>query len=134
MTDLPVVPVSWGELIDKLTILEIKSTRLTDPSQLVHVHTELACLRQAAVNRVGDVRELPRLQAALKELNASLWQVEDEIRACEGQQDFGPRFIELARSVYRYNDQRAELKRRINTLLGAAFSEQKSYTRYEANQ
>lgn len=123
------VPVAWGELVDKITILEIKSERIADPAKLANVATELRLLRE----RLGTVESDPavaRLHAALKGVNETLWQIEDDIRDCERDGDFGPTFIELARSVYRTNDRRAELKREINLALGSAILEEKSYKPY----
>lgn len=123
------VPVAWGELVDKITILEIKSERIADPAKLANVVTELRFLRE----RLGAVEADPavaRLHAALKGVNEALWVIEDDIRDCERDGDFGPKFIELARSVYRTNDRRAELKREINVALGSAILEEKSYKPY----
>lgn len=123
------IEVSPGELVDKITILEIKSGRIDDPAKLKNVTHELAALtRVAAVLPESD--DLGRLRGALKKVNEALWEIEDEIRLCERNRDFGPRFVELARSVYRSNDQRAQLKRRINELLGSAIVEEKSYQDY----
>jgi hypothetical protein len=117
-------------LLDKITILEIKSERINEPGKLAHVRAELAALDRARVEAVAKSDELARLTARLKAVNEVLWQVEDAIRECEGRQDFGERFVELARSVYRRNDERAALKRQINKLLGAPYQEQKAYTVY----
>jgi hypothetical protein len=121
------VEIAPGELIDKLTILEIKSQRFTDPAKLRNVGVELAALRQAHQQGVPPSEDLRVLTAELKRVNERLWEVEDEIRLCERNGDFGPRFIELARSVYRNNDRRAALKREINELLGSKLIEEKSY-------
>lgn len=123
------IEVSPGELVDKITILEIKSERIGDPAKLKNVAHELAELDKVAA-ALPDSAELTRLREALKEVNEALWGIEDEIRLCERGQDFGPRFVELARSVYRRNDRRAQLKRRINDLLGSAIVEEKSYEDY----
>jgi len=125
------VEIAPGELIDKITILEIKSARLAEADKLANVRRELAALVAVRERAVPPSDELARLTAELKAANEALWDIEDEIRRCEGGQDFGPRFIELARSVYRTNDRRAGLKRRINQLLGARFLEEKSYAKYE---
>jgi hypothetical protein len=121
------VEISPGELIDKITILEIKAERIHDASKLQNVKGELAALVAARDRSVRPGDELARLTAQLKAVNETLWQVEDEIRLCERTADFGPRFIELARLVYRNNDLRAGLKRQVNELLGARFREEKSY-------
>ena len=124
------VEVSAGELIDKITILEIKAAHLTDAAQLANVERELNAL--AAVRRAAAGRspELDALTADLKTVNERLWRIEDDIRACERTEDFGPAFIELARAVYHNNDERAALKRRINSLLGSRIVEEKSYSSY----
>jgi hypothetical protein len=125
------IEIAPGELIDKITILEIKAERITDPDKLKNVRTELASLAAARDRALPDSEELTRLTAELKAVNEALWQIEDDIRECERQRDFGPRFIELARSVYRNNDRRAALKRQMNELLGSALVEEKSYRPYE---
>ena len=124
------VTVSVGELIDKITILEIKAARLGDPAQLSNVTSELKSLvadRDAALPPSAELTELSLL---LKRINERLWCIEDDIRDRERAKDFGPRFIELARSVYVCNDERAALKRRINELLGSRIVEEKSYAPY----
>jgi tetratricopeptide (TPR) repeat protein len=121
------VPIAPGELLDKLTILRLKGARLRDEEKLRHIRTELAILEAARGGNLPTSEELARLEKALCTVNAALWDIEDELRRCERAADFGPRFIELARSVYRHNDERAALKRRINDRLGAAFAEQKAY-------
>jgi hypothetical protein len=120
------VEVSPGELLDKITILEIKARRMTDPAKLRNVAAELGGL--AAARRVlPRSPALAELTAELRAVNETLWEVEDDIRRCEQAGDFGPRFVDLARSVYHTNDRRAALKRRINDLLGARLVEEKSY-------
>jgi tetratricopeptide (TPR) repeat protein len=125
------VEVAPGELIDKITILEIKRERMSDEKKVRNVRRELEVLEDARAHAVPGSAELTRLTADLKAANKALWDIEDAIRHCERAQDFGPRFIELARSVYRTNDRRAALKREINELLGARFLEEKSYEKYE---
>ncbi|MEQ8252351.1 DUF6165 family protein [Oceanibaculum nanhaiense] len=129
------VPVSWGELIDKIAILEIKSERISDAAKLVNVRTELAALAGVRdANLPSDQKvlaDLATLTADIKKVNEALWEIEDDIRDCERDKDFGPRFVELARSVYKTNDRRAALKRDINTLLGSELVEEKSYQSYE---
>lgn len=123
------VPVSWGELIDKITILEIKSVRIDDPVKQANVARELSLL----ADRLATIPMPPAvdgLTAELKAVNLALWEIEDEIRDCERAGDFGPRFVELARSVYRTNDRRAALKKDINAALGSAIVEEKSYAAY----
>src|SRR5271166_4126010 len=125
------VEIAPGELIDKITILEIKSERISNAAKRHHVGTELALLVAARDRAVPGSAELARLATELKAVNEARWQVEDEIRLCERGEDFGPRFVALARSVYRTNDRRAALKRQINELLGSKLIEEKSYTSYE---
>lgn len=125
------VEIAVGELIDKITILEIKQARITDSAKMRNVQTELKSLTMACDAAVPDSQELRELTNQLKRINESLWDIEDKIRRCEQQQDFGPHFIELARSVYRSNDQRALLKRQINQLLGSQWSEEKEYVNYD---
>ncbi|MCA9155076.1 MAG: hypothetical protein KDA38_09840 [Planctomycetales bacterium] len=125
------VEVAPGELIDKITILEIKSEQIQDAGKLANVRIELATLVEARDGAIPASEELERLTAELKEINLSLWRIEDDIRDCEREKDFGPRFIELARSVYRTNDRRAAVKRSINEFLGSKLIEEKSYQQYE---
>ena len=124
------VTVSVGELIDKITILEIKAARLNDPAQLSNVTSELKSLVAARDAAFSPSAELTELSQALKRINERLWRVEDDIRDRERAKDFGPLFIELARSVYVRNDERAALKRRINDFLGSRIVEEKSYAPY----
>ena len=122
----PAVPVSWGELLDKITILEIKADRTVSPPARANVLRELGVLSRvaAAVQGVGG---LAALVFRLKAVNRDLWEIEDAIREEEARQSFGGPFIRLARAVYRTNDRRAALKREINLLLGSALVEEKSY-------
>lgn len=124
------VDVAPGELIDKITILAIKLERLKDAGQLANVRHEFDILAAERDRAVRPSTDLDRLTADLKAVNEVLWVIEDDIRDCERAQDFGPKFIELARSVYRQNDRRAQLKREINLLLGSAIIEEKSYAKY----
>ena len=121
------IPVSIGELIDKITILQIKTSRFQGDA-LAHVQRELELLEH--VRRDAGVSLPQELEPALAELNAELWAIEDAIREREAESDFGERFIELARSVYRCNDQRAALKRQINASTGSSLVEEKSYSAY----
>ena len=121
------VPVSWGELVDKITILEIKAERIDDPKKLANVTRELWLLNR----KLSPVAtQVLRLKLRLKEVNATLWDIEDEIRDCERAKDFGPRFIELARAIYVTNDRRADVKREINFALSSELVEEKSYRPY----
>ena len=123
------VELSPGELIDKITILSIKNRRITDPEKRRWVQGELEMLTAIRDQAIPSSNELAALTNDLEMINEQLWAVEDEIRLCEQHGDFGTRFIELARSVYGRNDERAELKARIDELLGAAIREQKFYHR-----
>ena len=121
------VPTSPGELLDKLTILRIKAQRIAQPAKRANVARELALLEtiwRGALPADCDVREE---EAALARVNAALWDVEDALRECEAAQRFDAEFVALARSVYRHNDERAALKRRVNVKLGSALIEEKSY-------
>jgi hypothetical protein len=129
VADPPLVPVSWGELLDKITILEIKRARLRSPEAVVNTERELAAL--AAVLAAQDAPDgLPGLKRALTQVNESLWDIENAIRAKEAAGDFGAEFVALARSVYRQNDERGRIKRAINVLLGSRLIEEKQYTQY----
>jgi hypothetical protein len=124
------VPVSWGELVDKITILQIKSDRMSDAGKLANVRKELALLT-AKLGDNASVAEVERLTGELCKVNAALWDIEDDIRECENAGDFGEKFISLARSVYITNDKRAELKREVNAALGSGLMEEKSYQTYK---
>lgn len=126
------VPVSWGEVIDKITVLEIKSEKLQDETKLANVRKELALLAAIRDREFPHHSQLGQLSAQLKAINAALWKIEDDIRDCERAQDFGPVFIALARAVYVTNDDRADVKRQINTVLGSDLVEEKSYAPYKA--
>ena len=124
------VEISAGELIDKITILEIKDGRFEDPAKLANVRRELESLVAARDAALSPSPELTDLTARLKAVNERLWQIEDDIRDCERAKEFEARFVELARAVYMNNDERAALKRRINELLGSRIVEEKSYAAY----
>lgn len=124
----PVVPVSWGELYDKLSILEIKEERLTSERQLANVRKELGVLRR--YRHPDSDEDLADLLADLREVNTLLWDIEDDIREKEREKNFSEDFITLARSVYQQNDRRAGIKRRINRLLDSDLTEEKSYKAY----
>ena len=127
------VEVAPGELVDKITILEIKQAKITQPDKLHNVNVELATLQAARNKSITPSQRLDKLAADLRAVNEALWVIEDDIRMCELAKDFGPRFIELARSVYKQNDKRALLKRQINDLLGSKIIEEKAYAKYEKN-
>jgi hypothetical protein len=122
-----VAPISAGELLDKITILQIKSRRIADPRKLSHVRHELAELEAVKSRHLSAREELELLAKQLLEVNEVLWDVEDGVRQCEAQEERGARFVDLARSVYRHNDRRSELKQQINDLTGSAIVEEKSY-------
>jgi hypothetical protein len=130
MVDI-LAPISVGELIDKITILRIKRERIHAASALTNIDRELDRLREIRAGSSLDVADLAALEDELFRVNGRLWDVEDEVRSLEQSGDFGERFIELARSVYRLNDQRSVLKRRINEVTGSAIVEEKSYPAYE---
>jgi len=125
------VPISVGELLDKITILTIKCERLQDSNQLANVENELKLLEKARDMCLSSTDTVEHLSKQLKAVNVSLWEVENEIRNCERNSDFGERFVELARSVYRYNDHRSAIKREINLALGSTIVDEKSYTDYD---
>ena len=124
------IEVGPGELIDKITILVIKSERMSDEGKLKNVRHELDVLTKARKANIPDSAELTRLEAELKAVNEALWVIEDDIRQCEADKDFGQTFIDLARSVYKQNDKRAALKKEINLLTGSSIIEEKSYTEF----
>jgi hypothetical protein len=121
-----------GEFIDKLTILEIKSERITDPEKHRNVAHELEVLSRLWHASEYAEAAIVEERARLKALNGKLWEVEDHLRDKERAREFDHEFVELARSVYRLNDERAETKRAINLKLGSGFVEEKSYPNYDA--
>ncbi len=134
MADVIKVPVSFGEVLDKITILEIKSERIKDEAKLKNVRLELGELSATWNDAVEDQSAIADLRAQLKAVNEELWVIEDDIRDQEAAQDFGPRFIELARAVYVTNDKRAAIKKDVNLALGSRFVEEKSYQDYTARK
>jgi hypothetical protein len=126
---IPHIPTSWGELIDKITILEIKVERLTAEAARANAARELGLLREIA-GPVLAGGEAAALTARLKALNETLWEIEDRIRDHERSGRFDEAFIELARSVYKRNDERGTVKRQINLALGSDLIEEKSYKPY----
>jgi hypothetical protein len=126
----PVVPVSWGELLDKIAILEIRRSRLRAPNSVVNVERELAALAVALAALDPAPAGLAELRAALAAVNQRLWTIEDQIREKDAVGDFGPGFVALARSVYRENDERGRIKQAINGLLGSGIVEEKQYSAY----
>ena len=130
MTEL-LVPISPGELIDKITILEIKSQRMTDAAKLHNVRTELTLLSETWKASPFSATDISAEWTGLRDVNTKLWDIEDRIRDKERDGAFDAGFIELARAVYVTNDERAALKRRINTKLGSLLVEEKSYKEYK---
>lgn len=126
------IEVPAGELIDKITILEIKARFITDPGKLPHIREELDQLTFVRDRTLPPSDRLAQLTRELQEVNLTLWQIEDDIRDCERRRDFGPDFIRLARAVYHRNDERSAVKRKINDLTGSRLVEEKSYAVYKA--
>ena len=124
------VPVSFGELLDKIAILQIKSERMTDAAKLANVRNELTALERTWAEHPASRQDIAALRADLKAVNERLWVIEDDIRLKEKAQSFDAQFIELARSVYFQNDIRAKVKKAINLALGSAYVEEKSYQDY----
>ena len=131
MSDIK-VPVSPGELLDKITILRIKSQRMTDASKLANVRLELDALQDTWAGSAYARADIDAEVSALLAVNERLWVIEDDIRDQERAQNFGAEFIRLARAVYFENDERAAIKRRINLKLGSGIVEEKSYREYKA--
>ena len=127
------VPLSVGEVLDKITILEIKSERIGDVGKLKNIHNELNALRPLVDGEPFNSDEITALFAELKSINEELWVIEDDIREQEGKRDFGQRFIDLARAVYVTNDRRADVKKRINLATGSDLVEEKSYEDYSGD-
>ncbi|HWU75312.1 MAG TPA: DUF6165 family protein [Rhodanobacter sp.] len=125
-------PVSYGELIDKITILEIKSRRIADAAKLVNVRNELDLLNATWASDAASQTDISDQRARLLAVNELLWDIEDKIRLKERAQAFDQEFIELARAVYFRNDERAAFKREINLKLGSQLVEEKSYQDYRA--
>ncbi|QDI04367.1 hypothetical protein E4A48_12280 [Xanthomonas cerealis pv. cerealis] len=124
------VPVSFGELLDKIAILQIKSERIGDASKLANVRAELSALERTWMAHPAASGDVARLRLDLKAVNERLWVIEDEIRIKEKAQAFDEEFIKLARSVYYENDERARIKKEINLALGSSYVEEKSYQDY----
>ncbi|HEY9052823.1 MAG TPA: DUF6165 family protein [Gammaproteobacteria bacterium] len=124
------IPISPGELLDKITILRIKSQRMTDQKKLANVQKELEMLDSVWSRSVSNDDTIKQLTDELTSINEELWDIEDDIRDEERHKRFGDRFIELARSVYVTNDKRAEAKKKVNLHLGSGIVEEKSYQDY----
>ena len=119
--------ISAGELIDKITILEIKKIKITDIKKLKEVDKELISLNNTMKNFIKDESVIVNLKEKLKEINLKLWDIEDRKRNAERNNDFGKKFIELARNVYKFNDERAKIKSEINLILNSNIREVKSH-------
>ena len=126
----PQVPISWGELFDKITILQIKLENLTSKNALENVEQELKKLQSILTQNGPKTMETIRLEGELRQINQQLWGIEDKIRDKERTNSFDDEFIQLARSVYVTNDERSRIKRKINELLGSELVEEKSYAEY----
>jgi hypothetical protein len=125
------IPISPGELLDKITILQIKSERISDATKVANVRTELGMLEQVWSETVEDDEQIRALSGELKSINEALWEIEDDIRDEERNKRFGDRFIELARAVYVTNDERANAKKKVNLHLNSSIVEEKSYQDYK---
>ena len=124
------VPVSFGELLDKIAILQIKSERMSDEAKLANVRNELSALDATWGQHPASKLDITRLRADLKAVNERLWVIEDDIRLQEKAQAFDAEFVRLARAVYFENDTRARIKKDINLALGSSYVEEKSYQDY----
>jgi len=124
------VEVSVGELLDKISILEIKQDKIKDPNKLEFINTEHSILKDQLEKNVQSNSQLEKLFNSLKEINAKLWVIEDDKRQCEKNKDFGEKFIKLSRDVHFLNDDRAKIKLEINNLTGSKIKEIKEYTSY----
>ena len=126
----PLIPISWGELIDKITILEIKQAQIKSPTALTNINKELGYLNDILQNNTGVSELIKVFIQLILDVNKRLWQVEDDIRDKELKQEFDIGFIELARRVYVLNDERAKLKKSINQALNSELVEEKSYKNF----
>lgn len=124
------IPLSVGEIMDKITILEIKAERIVDAGKVANVTAELDTLRPLVTHDALNTASIKALVAELKDINEALWDIEDDIRERENSKDFGEAFIALARAVYVTNDKRAEIKKQINLATGSTLIEEKSYEDY----
>jgi phenylalanyl-tRNA synthetase alpha subunit len=124
-------PVSYGEILDKITILEIKEQNITADDKLKNVRHELSILTNTWNDKVAASAEIDQLKEQLKQVNQSLWNIEDNVRIKESKKEFDDEFIQIARSVYYENDKRAAVKKEVNLLLGSELVEEKSYQDYK---
>ena len=125
-----IVEVSIGELLDKISILEIKQEKIKDPEKLKFINNEHSVLKDQLEKNVKSDDKINKLYQSLKEINAKLWVIEDDKRKCEKDKDFGEKFIKLSRDVHFLNDDRAKIKLEINNHTGSAIKEIKEYTNY----
>jgi len=130
--ETPLIPISWGEFIDKLTILEIKRANIKSKTALKNIHKEIGYLEEILKNNNELEKMVIDLKQELLKVNKDLWQVEDDIRDKELRQEFDSSFIILARKVYRFNDERASIKKSINKVLNSELVEEKSYKEFQA--
>ena len=130
MKDNLVIPISPGELIDKITILEIKRESIVDKEKLSNINLEYKVLLETLENKIIASNEIDSLRIKLKTINKRLWDIEDQVRDLERSKTFNEDFIKLARSVYFTNDERSEIKKSINKLLNSEIVEEKSYSKY----
>jgi hypothetical protein len=127
----PLAPISWGELVDKITILEIKRLKILSSKSLINVNKELVLLNNIFLENEIYLNGVFELKDQLFEVNVKLWEIEDKIRIMESKNIFDDKFIQLARSIYTLNDERADLKRLINTNFNSEIVEEKSYSKYQ---
>ena len=125
-----IVEVSIGELLDKISILEIKQEKIKDPKKLKFINNEYSILKDQLEKNVKSDKKINNLYQSLKEINAKLWIIEDDKRQCERDKDFGEKFIKLSRDVHFFNDDRAKIKLEINNHTGSTIKEIKEYTGY----
>ena len=125
-----IVEVSIGELLDKISILEIKQEKIKDPEKLKFINNEHSILKNQLEKNIKSDDKLNNLYQSLKKINAKLWVIEDDKRQCEKDKDFGEKFVKLSRDVHFLNDDRAKIKLEINNLTGSAIKEIKEYTNY----
>ena len=125
-----IVEVSIGELLDKISILEIKQSKIKDSEKLKYINNEHSILKDQLEKNVKSDDKLNSLYQSLKEINAKLWVIEDDKRQCEKDKDFGEKFIKLSRDIHFLNDDRAKIKLEINNHTGSAIKEIKEYTKY----
>ena len=124
------IEVSVGELLDKISILEIKQEKIKDPNKLKFIKDEYSILKEQLNTKIKSTDEINKLYKSLKEINSKLWIIEDEKRLCEKEKRFDERFIKLSRDVHFLNDERAKIKLEINTLMNSNIKEIKEYTDY----